>query len=174
MEKQEEVYNNWSINESLLQSYRSIFIASQSFLIAVGAILWGNKDFPFFLFFLITVLALIIIWCLWFRVVLCRHKIVDYYKFQLGSKASKQKALKAFAECSEDEYIKKALKRKKINKLLGKKNWRRTRVKMDLLLPGIFTSIWLILIISKCDNSFLSLLLKILKIGLDFSKLLEI
>lgn len=28
----------WSINESLLQSYRSIFISSQSFLLAVGGI----------------------------------------------------------------------------------------------------------------------------------------
>ncbi len=34
-----ELMTRWSVNESLLQSHRSIFISSQTFLIAVGAIL---------------------------------------------------------------------------------------------------------------------------------------
>ena len=137
-----EIYNNlhhkWEVNENLLQFYRSIFISSQSILIAVGAILF-NKQFPPLAFKIIALLAVFTIWYLWFPVVRARHLTVDYYKFQLSNNN------KIFKKCKESEYLKDRQKRKKINFELEKTNWRLTRLKMDLFLPIIFTIIWIIL-----------------------------
>lgn len=138
----------WSVNESLLQSYRSIFISSQSFLIAVGAILLDAKT-PVWLLALIAGLALLMIWYLWFRVVVSRHRAVDYYKFQIDKKTPEN----FFNCCTEREYISNSLKRTSINCALQKKNWRPTRIKVDFLLPLIFTSIWLALFIARLRSA---------------------
>ena len=139
-----ELLTKWSVNESLLQSHRSIFISSQAFLIAVGAILL-EADKPEWLLQLIAVSGLIIIWWFWVRVVINRARIVDYYKFQLNDGFKIY-----FDKCSEDDYVKnKDGKRKSINKTIGKSNLRATRWKMDVGLPIIFSLIWLALLIVK-------------------------
>lgn len=137
------LFEKWSVNESLLQSYRLIFISSQTFLIAVGALLL-NKEQPRWLLDAVAGVA-IIIWILWFQVVTARHRVVDYYKFQLD----KSLACK-FTCCSVDEYVKDENgKRKAINHAIGKKNWRPTRIKIDFMLPLIFTAIWGLLVYAR-------------------------
>src|SRR5512139_2571148 len=89
--------DRYSANESLLQSYRSIFISSQSFLLAVGAIVSGKSPW---VLYITTVLSLGMIWLLWFPVVRARHKIVDFHKFRTRLSADDQKQL-----CSEKEYV---------------------------------------------------------------------
>ena len=140
----DHLYNRWNTNETLLQSYRTIFISSQSFLIAVGAVLLAEQT-CIWLFSLITALALFMIWGLWFQIVRTRHKVVDYYKFQLGGEEAK----KEFDGCSESDYITKKKQRKKINAALKKKNWRLTRIKVDFILPCLFSLIWLALLVAK-------------------------
>ncbi len=76
-----DVNTAWSANEGLLQSYRSTFVASQSFLVTVGAILVTDKATSWLLA-LIAGLALFMIWCIWHRVVVSRFLRVDYYKYQ--------------------------------------------------------------------------------------------
>ena len=70
----------YQINEDLLQSYRQIFISTESFLLAVGAII---LDKSMALLMIIAVVSIITIWYLWFRIVRSRHLIVDNYKFNL-------------------------------------------------------------------------------------------
>lgn len=139
-----EFLTKWSVNESLLQSHRSIFICSQTFLIAVGAILLeANK--PWWLLWFIAALGFIIIWWFWVGVVISRGRIVDYYKFQLNEKWKSH-----FDKCSEDDYVKNIDgKRKSINKKIGKRNLRVTRKKLDVGLPIIFSLIWLALVIGR-------------------------
>jgi len=69
----------WNANESLLQSYRSIFISSVSFLLAVGAIV-AEKSIAVLM--AVAVVSVLMIWAIWFRVVRARHLIVDYYMYR--------------------------------------------------------------------------------------------
>ena len=133
----------WAVNERLLQSYRSIFIASQSFLLAVGALLIDGEK-PNWLFGFVATASLIMIWYIWFPVVVARAKIVDYYKLQVFTDIADEPGF-----CSEEEYLRCAPRRKAMNAVGGKKNWRVTRIKVDLFLPIIFTVIWAVLFWSK-------------------------
>ena len=136
-----EERDSYSINESLLQSYRQIFIESEAFLLTAGVLAF-EKFFPIFLAVVLCSLTTIIIW---FPVVFSRHLIVDYYKFAVGKKTI----------FSEDDYVhprkRKHTTRKEINKIVGGKlakegNLRKTRRKIDLYIPIAFLIIWLTLI----------------------------
>ncbi len=137
-----ELLTRWSVNERLLQSYRSIFISSQSFLLAVGAFLLNSKELPGLIFIPIAAIALLIIWYCWHRIVVTRALYVDYYKFQL-----KDEWKSFFDNCTEKDYVKNKDKRMQINKNIKEKNWRLTRKKMDLLLPIVYSFLWGILLL---------------------------
>jgi len=127
----------WNVNETLLQSYRSIFISSQSFILAVGAIV---LDKSIFILFSIAIMSLVMIWVVWFPVVVSRHRIVDYYKYR---------ALKPtdIPDCSESQYVHDPVKRKQANEVFGiNTNWRLTRIKLDCVLPIMFTLVWSLLL----------------------------
>lgn len=134
----------WSINESLLQSYRGIFISSQAVIIAVGALLIHDM----LMFLTVALLGLFMIWYIWYPVVRSRHLIVDYYKYASNLDPKQPEKL-----CTETEYVEDSDKRKEANKLLCiHKNWRPTRIKMDLLLPMMYTAIWLALVFWSLYN----------------------
>ena len=72
------------LNESaivLLQSHRRIFVSSQSFILAVGAIV-ARERMPV-ISVVVALLALYMIWGMWFPIVRSRHRIVDFYKFDI-------------------------------------------------------------------------------------------
>lgn len=129
----------WSANEALLQSYRSIFISSQSFLLTAGAVLTGKSPT---LLFVVAGAALVMIWLVWFPVVRAPLRIVDYHKYAAAL------ASEALANlCSEHQYVHDPSSRIKANALLGiATNWRATRVKMDILLPILFSALWVALV----------------------------
>lgn len=130
----------WSINETLLQSYRSIFISSQSLLLAVGAIVSGRSHG---VLYAIAAISLLMIWAIWFPVVRARHRIVDYYKYGDLLPETRRSGL-----CSEKQYVHDGRLRRKANELLGiTTNWRTTRKKLDLLMPALISAVWLVLVI---------------------------
>jgi len=130
----------WNTNESLLQSYRSIFISSESFLVAVCALLWTQS---MIILFVITILSLLIIWFIWFPVVVSRHRIVDYYKYNM-------EGVEFFEKPTPLRYVKDRKYRSQLNKKIGlKSNWRDTRIKIDLLLPAIYTLLWILMPLVK-------------------------
>ncbi len=130
----------WRINESLLQSYRSLFISSQSFLLSVGAIIADKSTLAVSV---VAVLSLFMIWVIWFPMVRARHLIVDYYKYGVSIPHPKPAEV-----CSEDQYVHDPDLRKKANEAFGiNTNWRSTRVKLDFITPVIFTAIWVVLVI---------------------------
>lgn len=132
--------DKWSINESSLQSYRSIFISSESFMIAVGAIL---LDKNFTVLVAIAVVSVLMIWGIWVPVVRSRHLIVDYYKYR------SMKAEPVVGLCEERDYVHDRQLRNKANQLLGiKANWRPTRWKIDLLTPILLTVMWILIVVS--------------------------
>lgn len=135
-------FDKYQVNEDLLQSYRSIFISSESFLLAVGAIFLGKS---LLLLVITSVIGLIMIWFLWFPIVRARHKIVDYYKFQADGSLSSIDSV-----CTIHEYVHNRRKRNQTNTNLGiRTNWRKTRKKIDLYLPILFSIVWIGLIAAE-------------------------
>jgi hypothetical protein len=133
---EDECKERYFTNQNLLQSYRQIFISSESFLLAVGILALGEDKI---LFLIIAVFSILMI-CGWFDVVRSRHLIVDYYKFSIYKKTG----------ISRDDYLKDPKIRNEANQSVGddllKGNWRPTRVKIDLMLPVMFTLVWIVLI----------------------------
>lgn len=135
----------WQNNENLLQSYRQIFVGSQAFMLAVGAVLFNTAGD--WLLVLLAGLSGVIIWYIWFLVVVARHKAVDYHKY-ITLKGDVPDGV-----CSEEDYINNKELRIKTNKILGiTTNWRPTRKKIDLYLPVIYTAAWLLLVYFKLNT----------------------
>ncbi|MEE0874023.1 MAG: hypothetical protein UIH27_11260 [Ruminococcus sp.] len=142
----------WSTYEANVQSYRSNMIASQSFLLAVGAIILDKNNT--ILAFLCISIALIQLWFVWFRVIRVRTIIADYYKFELKNRFNDSGDI-INGECDNKldikTYLKKLTVRKRVNCQLAiiekmpelKNNMRLTRVKIDLIIPISFSVIWI-------------------------------
>lgn len=145
----EQHREKWGVNEGLLQSYRQIHISTQSIFIAIGAILLDyDGTGSIWMFLILAVVGIFMIWVIWYETVRVRALIVDYHKYHYLYLQEKQK--EPDGVCSVDEYVKNSAKREKTNKKLGiEKNFRKTRVKIDQYLPGIFTIIWLTLFFFK-------------------------
>jgi hypothetical protein len=131
----------WDANERLLQSYRLIFISSQSFMLAVGALFWGKS---LFVLVATALISLGIVWGVWVPVVFARHRIVDYYKHASRLTEPQRQQL-----CSEAEYVSNARSRGQANELLNiRNNLGITRIKIDIVIPAAITLVWVIFVTS--------------------------
>lgn len=134
--------DKWAINESLLQAYRSTFVSSQSFLLAVGAIFSGKSHV---LVYITVAVGLAVTWLIWFPVVRARHRIVDYYKFGHELTSAERSQI-----CSEHDYVHDRAKRDQTNISFNiKTNWRKTRLKLDFGMPALFSIVWIALMINE-------------------------
>lgn len=169
----EHIGNNekWGTYESNVQMYRSNFISSQSFFLAVGAILLGKS--PLWIIIALAIIAAINIWYIWFRIILSRIRIVDFHKFNMGKKfafkideSGKKEIIMTndsengdYIQIREKDYVASAEIRRGINKLMTQKkelreqwsdssdkgcfrNMRTTRIKIDILVPISFSLVW--------------------------------
>jgi len=145
----------WATYEANTQSYRSIFHSSQSFLLAVGALLLDKSDT---LLFITCTIALFNIWYIWSRVIIIRTRIVDYHKFSLGDRFDKDgnETNDSIKDNKLDEsvYARDKTIRNKVNEQVSGmgeiwnrkekfKNMRLSRIKIDILIPATYTLVWL-------------------------------
>lgn len=129
--------HRWEVNEGLLQSYRSMFVSSQSFLLAFGAIVSERSSF---LTMLIVVVGFYMIYGLWKPVVESRRLEVDFHKGQMDDSSIDP-------GCDLREYKDDEKKREHANKVFGfATNKRSTRIKLDHMIPCIFALLWLALL----------------------------
>ena len=148
----EENSIKWQVYEEGVQSYRSSMISSQSFLMAIGAVL-TDKPFLELLCFGVAMLQL---WYIWNRVIISREIIVDYYKFNIGELFDDLgNKIELGGEghnknIEEKQYVQLKTIREKINlSLFGDKhgNIRATRKKIDIIMPVTFTFLWIVFVI---------------------------
>lgn len=126
--------DRWSINESLLQSYRAIFISSQSLFISAAALTTDS-----WIHLAVIGIALFQLY-IGFTVVGSRALIVDYHKYGILSR---------FPNVTERDYVHNLALRKEINSIVGiSKNLRQTRFKIDILIPASFLIIWICFLIN--------------------------
>jgi hypothetical protein len=131
----------WSANERLLQSYRLIFILSQTFMLGVGALFWGVS---WIVLCLVGGISVCIIWGVWVPVVFARHRIVDYYKHACTLTDTEFGSL-----CTEAEYVSNADSRRKANELFKiHGNLGVTRLKLDIIVPSALSLLWVVFVVS--------------------------
>jgi hypothetical protein len=144
----------YPINESLLQSYRRIFISTESFLLGVAVF---ASDKKLLVFIPIVAAGLIIIFlgwldCLgvagrlrikWCGVIIARARIVDYYKYEMNKESNVRPNIDL------DRYVHDRKYRNATNhenkKLRKKGNWRDSRKIVDRCIPVIFSLVWILL-----------------------------
>ncbi|MBS1675705.1 MAG: hypothetical protein JSS74_17285 [Actinobacteria bacterium] len=145
--------SQWSTYESNVQAYRGLSMSAQSLFLAVGAILLGfGMKIPFF-----TVLAMAIIstWYVFFPVIFARTAIADYHKFNMERRFARngERASDPAEPLREKDYANvlhgRALRRKVYAgmQLPGQPPFhtlRETRRKLDLIMPGLVTLVWII------------------------------
>ena len=145
----------WSINESLLQSYRSIMHSSQSFMLAVGAMFYSGSNPKTTLFVILIALIQQIVW---FNIVRARGLIVDYYKHELGEHFNINGEFRMPGQAALDEYTyvhNKGSARQNANKNLAeleqgtnlKHNFHKTRLALDIYIPLSYTALWLMMLV---------------------------
>ena len=144
--KKESLENRWSTYEANVQQYRVLSATIQSFLLAVGSILYTQDEVPNALLFLVTILAVLHIRFVWFEVVRSRHLIIDYYKFQHYSELTQEQLDELEKNYPETRYVHEKEAREKVNNEFFErpnlKLWRQTRLKLDIVVPIGYFIIW--------------------------------
>lgn len=131
--------DKYRLNETNLQAYRLMFIPLEAILLLIGVII---QDKPQFIFMVFISISLYSIWGLWFPIVRSRQRVVDYYKYQALAKRVPED-LPDLESYVHDKEV-----RKQVNEALGiSANWRKTRRKLDFLLPVLFTLSWIFLLL---------------------------
>ena len=131
----------WAVYEANVQAYRGSFNSAQAILLAFGAIIFGENTG---LFTFIAVVAVLQIWYIWFRVIRTRILIVDYHKIFVDPKYQPPEH-----DIGETAYVKDKDARRAFNQAAKmRSNWRLSRVKMDILLPILYTLLWCAMLIS--------------------------
>lgn len=129
----------YRMNEMNLQAYRLMFIPLEAILLISGILI---HDQPQFIFMVFISFSLYSIWGLWFPIVRSRQRVVDYYKYQSQSKHVPED-LPDLESYVHDKEV-----RKQVNEELGiSANWRKTRRKLDFILPVLFTLSWIVLLL---------------------------
>lgn len=129
----------YRMNEMNLQAYRLMFIPLEAILLVIGLLV---HDHPGFLFIFFMSFSLYTTWGLWFPIVRSRQRVVDYYKYQSSAKHLPED-LPDLESYVHDKDI-----RRQVNEQLGiSANWRKTRRKLDFILPVLFTLAWIFLFI---------------------------
>lgn len=143
----------WAVYESNVQQYRVLSATVQSFLLAVGSVLFTQKGVPNLLMLLIAVLGVAHILFIWYPIVKARHKIIDYYKYQHYENLSSEKQIELEAYCPEHDYVHDESKWREVNARFFRrpnlKLWRETRHKLDRVVPAGYVIIWIALVAWK-------------------------
>jgi len=153
----EKEKSEWALYDSIVQSYRSNMIASQSLLLAVAAIFFSKEPF---LVVVLCAIGLVLQWYIWFRIITKRCIISDYHKFNFQFELSKKINNEGNAmqegdvPLSEQTYVSNRNVRKMANAWIVelthnekyKRNARITRVKLDYILPILFSIVWVLIL----------------------------
>lgn len=153
----EKEYSEWTLYDTNVQAYRSNMISSQSLLLAVAAIFYEKSTV---LVIAICMVGLINQWYIWYRIIRARAIISDFHKFnalfELSLNVNDDGDIwkKGDLYLSEQTYVSKPNVREKANEWIAQKtgnrkyktNYRITRVKLDIILPAMFSIIWALIL----------------------------
>jgi hypothetical protein len=134
----------WSIQDSLLQAYRGIFITTQSIVFAIAVFIASNSRPLFAIFLALLGFCLLVVW---FLVCLRRGLAVWFFQWHIllleKGESVPQAILSEFKQWQSS---------KGWRALKGNHDWQRltksqTRFLMDKTLPVAFGALWIFLIV---------------------------
>jgi len=147
-----KAYLKWEVYESNVQQYRALGATVQSFFLAVGSLIaTSSRDglSAALVMSLVAIVGIFHLYYIWYLSLRARHKIVDYYKFQIHKGLDDASIAALEAECSEHDDVNNAEKRKQANaNFFGEPNlpvFRTTRMKFDIVVPLMYSAIWVVL-----------------------------
>jgi hypothetical protein len=139
-----ELLSHWQIQESLLQSYRGVFLTSQSIVFAVASIIATSVSPNKPVFILLIILGLVLLYY-WYQIANARGLDVSYFQMML-MKAERNEKLeniltnfKTWQKLNADDKI-------RILNEFGLSQ-SRTRITMEIYLPALFLILWIALAI---------------------------
>lgn len=142
----------WQVYENNVQQYRILCVTVQSFFLAVGSLIATSSRDEFAAVAVMTIVAIIGVvhlYFIWHLTLRARHKIVDYYKYQIDSELNEQNIIELKEICSQNEYVKNDEMRKRINfdyfNQTDLRVFRETRKKFDIFVPVLYAVIWFVL-----------------------------
>ncbi len=150
--------STWSVYEAGVQAYRSLVLSAQAIYLAVGALLLqDDQTGPLIGMF---VVAMVTSWYIGFPVIFARTAIVDFHKHALGSTFDARgdrvpEGEQPEAWLQERAYARTTawgLRRRVYAGMRiehpGFRTLRLTRLKLDVLLPGLMTGVWVVYLVS--------------------------
>jgi hypothetical protein len=139
----------WTVYESNVQQYRSLSVTVQSFFLTVGSLVATSSRDGFsavVVMGIVTSIGLVHLLYIWHLPLRARHKVVDYYKFQIECDLTAEQISALEALCSVDRYVNDAAMRAKVNRDVFKKPnmrvFRTTRMKFDIVVPCLYALVW--------------------------------
>ena len=144
----QELLMHWNIQEHLLQSYRSLFLVSQSLLFATAVVITSCKENDLVLFILLLFIGMVEL-RFWYTICRARANDVSYFQWKIMESESLDPdgiseketavltAFKAWQAMALNE---------KVKLLTGRKLYKsQTRIKMEKGLPFLFLISWIAL-----------------------------
>lgn len=162
MDSEHDQSQQWATYDANVQAYRGLGMSVQSILLAVGAILLdSDAKMPFGV---LALVALTVTWFVFFPVIFARTAIVDFHKFALDARFDRQgrRTPQPVADhLREKEYAEVTLGGQRLRRSVYRgmdelsretygasarpfRTLRQTRVKLDVVLPGLLTAVWLV------------------------------
>ncbi len=149
----EKARTAWQVYEGNVQQYRGLSVTVQSFFLTVGSLVaTSSRDglAAVIVMALVALAGLFHLVYVWHLPLRARHKVVDYYKFQLDNGLSEERIADLEALTDVDGYVNDAALRARVNaEFFGRprlKVFRATRMKFDVVVPGLYAAIWAVLL----------------------------
>ena len=138
----QELINYWQIQDALLQSYRSLFLTSQSIIFSIASIIATNAHPNATVFFILLLLGMTLLYY-WFQIVNARGWDVSYFQMlilKLETGEAIENPMLNFKEWQTKSKQQKIsiLKEFKLDK-------SKTRTTLGVILPALFVFLWLFL-----------------------------
>lgn len=138
----EELLSHWSIQETLLQSYRGLFLSSQSIIFSVAALV-VNSEKPNILSFLTLLIIGWVLLAYWVDICTARELDVSFCQMAIlqfekgeGPSAGFMTAFKGWQKISKEQ--------KQQQLLHFQLAESQTRKKLSIHLPNIFKFLWVL------------------------------
>lgn len=144
----------WQVYEANVQQYRSMSVTVQSFFLTVGSLVaTSSRDgaSAVAVMALVTTVGFIHLVYIWHLPLRARHKVVDYYKFQLEAGLTSDQIRELEAMCNSNRYVKDPVMRAQVNRDVFKKPnmrvFRETRMKFDVFVAALYGVVWSALLV---------------------------
>ncbi len=135
-----QILNHWQIQESLLQSYRRLFLTSETIIFSVASIIAAESQPNKLVFLILLILGSVLLY-FWFQIGKARGLDVSYFQMLLLRAEKGEEIKDLLTNFKKWQFLDKKEKNKILAKFKLEKS--RTRTTMEIYVPSLFIILWL-------------------------------